>query len=84
MDLPVNGDDNLIDTTLSEHRNMKTARTFFRSARATMGFRPERVTTHGHGSYPRTIRSVLGKIVRHRTGAYLRTPFKTSATTRIC
>ena len=36
-----------------------------------MGFRPERVTTGGHGSYPRAIRSVLGRTVRHRTGAYL-------------
>ena len=29
------------------------------------------VTTDGHGSYPRAIRSVLGKKVRHRTSAYL-------------
>ena len=36
-----------------------------------MGFRPERVTTDGHSSYPRAIRSVLGKTVRHRTSAYL-------------
>lgn len=54
---------------LSEHRDMKAAKAFSRSARATMGFRPERVTTDGHGSYPRAIRSVLGKIVRHRTSA---------------
>ena len=36
-----------------------------------MGFRPDQVTTDGHGSYPRAIRSVLGKVVRHRTSAYL-------------
>ena len=36
-----------------------------------MGYRPERVTTDGHGSYSRAIRSVLGKTVRHRTSAYL-------------
>ena len=36
-----------------------------------MGFRPDRVTTDGHGSYPRAIRTVLGKTVRHRTSAYL-------------
>ncbi len=35
-----------------------------------MGFRPERVTTDGHGSYPRAIRTVLRKVVRHRTSAY--------------
>jgi transposase-like protein len=32
---------------------------------------PDRVTTDGHGSYPRAIRSILGKRVRHRTSAYL-------------
>ena len=62
---------NLIDTMLSEHRDMKAAQAFFHSAKATMGFRPDRVTTDGHGSYPRAIRSVLGKKVRHRTSAYL-------------
>ncbi len=56
---------------LSEHRDMKAAKAFFRSARATMGFRPERVTTDGHDSYPRAIRTVLGKAVRHRTSTYL-------------
>jgi putative transposase len=67
----VDRDGNLIDAMLSEHRDMKAAQAFFRSAKATMGFRPERVTTDGHGSYPRAIRSVLGKTVRHRTSAYL-------------
>ena len=56
---------------LNAHRDMRAARTFSRSARATMGFRLERVTTGGHGSYPRASRSVLGRTVRHRTGAYL-------------
>ena len=56
---------------LSAHRDMKAAKAFFRSARATTEFRPERVTTDGHGSYPRAIRSVLGRTVRHRTSAYL-------------
>ena len=67
----IDRDGNLIDAMLSEHRDMQAAKAFFRSARATMGFRPERVTTDGHGSYPRAIRSVLGKTVRHRTSAYL-------------
>ena len=56
---------------LSEHRDMKAAKAFFRSARAVMGYKPERVTTDGHGSYPRAIRTVLGRTVRHRTSAYL-------------
>ena len=67
----VDRDGNLIDAMLSEHRDMQAAKAFFRSARATMGFRPDRVTTDGHGSYPRAIRTVLGKTVRHRTSAYL-------------
>ena len=67
----IDRDGNLIDAMLSEHRDMKAAEAFFRSARATMGFRPDRVTTDGHGSYPKAIRSVLGKTVRHRTSAYL-------------
>jgi len=62
---------NLVDAMLSEQRDMKAAKAFFRSARATMGFRPDRVTTDGHGSYPRAIRTVLGEVIRHRTSAYL-------------
>jgi len=67
----VDWDGNLIDAMLSEHRDMKAAKSFFRLARTTMGFRPERVTTDCHGSYPRAIRTVLGKAIRHRTSAYL-------------
>ena len=63
----IDRDGNLIDAMLSEHRDMRAAKAFFRSARATMGFRPDRVTTDGHGSYPRAIRTVLGRTVRHRT-----------------
>ena len=67
----IDRDGNLIDAMLSEHRDMKAAKAFLRSAKATVGFRPNRVTTGGHGSYPRTICSLLGKRVRHRTSAYL-------------
>ena len=62
---------NLVDAMLSEHRDMKAAKAFFRLAQATMGLRPDRVTTDGHGSYPRAIRTVLGGTVRHRTSATL-------------
>ena len=64
-------DGNLVDAMLSEHRDIATAKAFFRSAQATTGFRPDRVTTDGHGSYPRAIRTTLGRTVRHRTSAYL-------------
>src|ERR687885_1026508 len=66
----VDRDGNLVDTMLSEHRDMAAAQAFFRSAKAATGITPERVTTDGHGSYPRAIRSTLGRRVAHRTGAY--------------
>jgi len=67
----IDRDGNLIDAMLSEHRDMKAAKSFFRLARTTMGYRPERVTTDGHGSYPRAIGTVLGKTVGLRTSTYL-------------
>src|SRR4051794_8397966 len=50
---------------------MAAAQAFFRSAQAVTGMSPNRVTTDGHDSYPRAIRTTLGKGVRHRTSAYL-------------
>ncbi len=67
----IDQDGNLIDAMRSETRDMQAAKAFFHSARAVMGLRSDRVTTDGHGSYPRAIRSVLGQKVRHRTSAYL-------------
>ena len=67
----IDRDGNLIDTMLSATRDMKAARRFFRSARSVAGFVPDRVTTDGHNSYPRAIRSTLGCNVRH---AYKRLP----------
>jgi putative transposase len=67
----VDRDGNLIDAMLSEHRDMAAAKAFFRSAILTAGFRPDRVTTDGHGSYPRAICTTLGGTIRHRTSAYL-------------
>ena len=61
----------LVDVLFSEHRDMRAAKAFFRSARAVSGITPERVTTDGHDSYPRAIRTELGKGVRHRTSRYL-------------
>ena len=62
---------NLVDVLFSEHRDMEAAQAFFRSAKAVTGVTPDRVTTDGHDSYPRAIRTELGKGVRHRTSAYL-------------
>jgi transposase-like protein len=61
----------LVDVMFSEHRDMAAAKAFFRSAKAVTGVTPERVTTDGHDSYPRAIRSELGQDVLHRDNAYL-------------
>jgi putative transposase len=61
----------LVDVLFSEHRAMAAAKAFFRAAKAVTGVTPDRVTTDGHGSYPRAIRTELGRGVRHRTSRYL-------------
>ena len=70
-DRAIDRDGNLIDTMLSATHDMKAAQRFFRSAQSVVGFVPDRVTTDGHNSYPRAIRSTLGRNVRHRTSVYL-------------
>jgi transposase-like protein len=66
----IDRDGNLVDTMLSEHRDMAAAQAFFRSTKAVTGATPDQVTTDGHGSYPRAIRSTLGRHVEHRTSVY--------------
>ena len=61
----------LMDVVFSQQRDMKAAKAFFRSAKVVTGITPDRVTTDGHNSYPRAIRTELGKKVRHRTSRYL-------------
>ena len=61
----------LVDVRLSETRDMAAAKAFFRSAKTVTGITPARVTTDGHDSYPRAIRTELGEGVRHRTNQYL-------------
>src|SRR6201996_6520620 len=61
----------LVDVMFSEHRDMAAAKAFFRSAKAVTGVMPERVTTDGHDSYPRAIRSERGEGVLHGDSAYL-------------
>ena len=50
---------------------MAAAKAFFRSAKTVTGVSPARVTTEGHDSYPRAIRTELGKGVKHWTNRYL-------------
>jgi transposase-like protein len=66
----IDRDGNLVDTMLSERRDMAAAKAFFRSAKSATGQLPDQVTTDGHGSYPRAIRSTLGQRVVHRTSAH--------------
>ena len=61
----------LVDVRFSETRDMAAAKAFFRSAKTVTGVSPARVTTDGHDSYPRAIRTELGKGVKHRTNRYL-------------
>jgi putative transposase len=61
----------LVDVRLSETRDMEAAKAFFRSAKVATGVIPSRVTTDGHDSYPRAIRTELDKRVKHRTNQYL-------------
>jgi transposase-like protein len=67
----IDRDGNLVDSMLSEKRNMEAAKRFFKQALEVVGHAPERVTTDGHDSYPRAIRETLGSGVLHRTNTYL-------------
>ena len=62
---------NLVDSMLSEHRDMDAAQRFFTSAVEVAEQVPEKVTTDGHDSYPRAIRETLGEDVLHRCNPYL-------------
>jgi putative transposase len=67
----IDRDGNLIDSRLSERRDMDGAKRFFEGAIDVAHQAPERVTTDGHDSYPRAIRETLGSDVVHRTNRYL-------------
>jgi len=56
---------------LSEKRDMVSAKRFFKQAREVTGCTPEKVTTDAHKAYPRAIRRILGRKVKHRTSRYL-------------
>ncbi|MFC7738931.1 IS6 family transposase [Roseomonas sp. GCM10028921] len=62
-----NGD--LVDTVLSEHRDMAAGKALLRSARSATGIVPDQVTTDGYGSHSRAIRSTLGRGITHRNSA---------------
>ena len=67
----IDSDGNLVDSRLSEKRNMEAAKEFFTQAVGVVGHVPDEVTTDGHTSYPRAIRETMGSNVQHRTNTYL-------------
>ena len=67
----IDRDGDLVDSLLSEKRDMAAAKAFFESARGVVGCTPQRVTTDGHDAYPRAIAEVLGATVVHRQSEYL-------------
>jgi transposase-like protein len=67
----IDAEGNLVNSRLSEKRDMEAAQQFFKQALAVVGSTPERVTTDGHPSYPRAVREILGNQGQHRTNKYL-------------
>lgn len=67
----IDHDGNLVDSRMSEKRDMEAAHSFFEQAVVVVGHAPETVTTDGHRSYPRAIRETMGSEVTHRTNKYL-------------
>ncbi len=64
-------DGQLIDSTLSEHRDKHAARRSLRRLVEVAGGKPLRVTTDHHPAYRRPICWTLGRKVLHRTNQYL-------------
>ena len=67
----IDANGNLVDSMLSETRDMDAAERFFTRAHAVVDHALEKVTTDGHDAYPRAIRETLGSQVRHRTSRYM-------------
>jgi len=59
-----------VDVQLSKTRDLAAAEAFFKKMVETAGHKPKQVTTDKHDSYPKAIRKVLGKKVKHRTSKY--------------
>jgi transposase-like protein len=67
----IDRDGNLVDSMLSQTRDLDAAKRFFQRAARVVGHGPDQVTTDGHTAYPRAIRETLGPQVEHRCNQYL-------------
>ena len=67
----IDRDGTLVDSMLSQTRNMDAAQRFFKQAISVVGYAPERATTDGHATSPRAIRETLGEEVIHRCNHHL-------------
>lgn len=67
----IDRDGNLVDTILSERRDLLAAKAFFKQAITTVGHRRDRVTTDKYAAYRWAVRRTLGRKVLHRTSQYL-------------
>lgn len=67
----IDPDGQLIDSMLGEKRDKHAARRFRRRLVEVAEGRPLRATTDHHSTYPRAVRWILGRRVRHRRQQYL-------------
>jgi transposase-like protein len=62
----IDAEGNLVDSLLSERRDLGAAKRFFARSVEVVGHIPEKVTTDGHDAYPRARRETLGEDVVQR------------------
>ena len=67
----IDGDGELLDSMLSEHRDKHAARRFLRRLLEVGGRTPRRVTPDHHPAYRQAIRWILGRRGLHRRSQYL-------------
>ncbi len=67
---------NLIDTRLSQTRDMEATKMFFEQAREVAEQAPKRVVSDGMRSYPRAITEVLGEKVAHNQVSCVANPIE--------
>jgi transposase-like protein len=67
----IDGDGELIDSMLSEHRDTHAARRFLRTLVEITERKPARITTDLHPAYRRAIHWITGRKAWHRTTQYL-------------